>query len=923
MSVTDVLLDILVVLLVAKLAAEVAERLKIPAVVGEIVAGILIGPSVLGLVEGSEVLAVLAEIGVILLLLDVGFEMDLRELAAVGRASLAVAVIGVAVPFAGGWVVSEALGMTGNEAMFVGAALTATSVGITARVFGDLRALTMVEARTVLGAAVADDVMGLVILTVVVRLASEGTVDVLSVLWILMVAVGFLVATTLAGVRIVPGLFGRLARASRSSGTLVAVALAFTLAVAELASAAQLAPIVGAFVAGLALARSPVADRIRRELTPVGHLFIPVFFLQIGIEANVREFAHPAVLGMAGALLLVALAGKLASAAGMFGSPGNRLLVGIGMIPRGEVGLIFATLGLRSQVFGQDVYGALLLVVLATTLMTPPLLRAQLLRVRQAPVAAAPPTPGRPEGGWLGVADRTVELAAEPPLGLALPIALDAAALAGQHRPGPRLLDWLGRLPDQPLRWDRAARDRLFELLRTGGPRSWRFLAITGVLERALPELGRALAGHAEVAFELDPTGALRWPTLARLREQRDLDDVDHPEWLLLAAVVLDAGHGDEDAVAVARQVVKRLDLGAAAEQAIAGLVSDARLLRAAARRLDGLSEEAVLQLAVHLRSAEQARRLLALTLAREDLEPAEARRLAQLHDLVQAALRHPELTGRGAANLVEQRRAAATRLAEGTAAKERILAAPRAYLLATAPEDAARHAALCEPPPGAGEVRVQVLDGPAAHTWRVDIVARDRVGLLAAETSALAQAGADVAEATIATWGDRCALASFVVTPAAPDPAALEAELCAQLRRPPAAIAVDDATIDFDGEASPWHTVARVRAPDRPGLLHAITSAFSVAGVSVHSARVATLGGVATDVFELSDRNGQKLASGAEQAVRRNLATGVTPGRRRFGPWAPRRDRRRAAAAFRQGNGSATDTEPKQSDDRPEISAS
>src|SRR4051812_40796234 len=148
MSVTKVLLDILIVLLAAKLAAELAERVKLPAVVGEILAGIAIGPSALGLVHGDEVLRVLGELGVILLLLEVGMEMDLQELGAVGRASLSVATVGVIVPFAMGFGAGKGLGMSGNEALFVGAALTATSVGITARVFGDLRALATIEART-------------------------------------------------------------------------------------------------------------------------------------------------------------------------------------------------------------------------------------------------------------------------------------------------------------------------------------------------------------------------------------------------------------------------------------------------------------------------------------------------------------------------------------------------------------------------------------------------------------------------------------------------------------------------------------------------------------------------------------------------------------------------------------------------------
>src|SRR2546422_1737346 len=361
MSVTKVLLDILVVLFVAKLAAEAAERARLPAVVGEILAGILIGPSALGLVGPDEVLRTLAELGVILLLFDVGLEMDLAELAAVGRASLMVATVGVVVPFAAGFGTAAALGMDGPEALFVGAALTATSVGITARVFGDLRALGTVEARTVLGAAVADDVMGLVILTVVVRIATHGQVSLRRVGDVVALAVGFLVLTTAVGVRIAPPLFSFLARVSRSSGTLVALALAFALAFAEMANGARLAPIVGAFVAGVCLGRSSAAERVRRELTPVGHLFIPVFFLQVGIDAELRQFAHAKVLGLAGALLVVAVVGKLVSAAGLGRSPGDRMLVGIGMIPRGEVGLIFASLGLHEHAYGDDAYGALLL----------------------------------------------------------------------------------------------------------------------------------------------------------------------------------------------------------------------------------------------------------------------------------------------------------------------------------------------------------------------------------------------------------------------------------------------------------------------------------------------------------------------------------------------------------------------------------
>src|SRR4051794_41114733 len=314
MNVSSVLFDILVVLIAAKLAAEVAERIGVPPVVGEILAGIAIGPSMLGLVgSADETLRTLGEIGVILLLLEVGLEMNLGELAAVGRASLLVATVGVISPMLLGFGAMELIGTDFKTSLFVAAALTATSVGITARVFGDLRALATTEARIVLGAAVADDVMGLVVLTVVVRLVTEGSVSVLSVTGIVLVAVAFLVIGTVAGLRLAPPLFAMVERLSRSTGTLVALGLAFTLGFAEIADAAKLAPIVGAFVAGLALARSDQSERIRRELAPVGHLFIPVFFLQIGIDADVGSFVNGSVLRDAGVLLVVAVVGKLLS----------------------------------------------------------------------------------------------------------------------------------------------------------------------------------------------------------------------------------------------------------------------------------------------------------------------------------------------------------------------------------------------------------------------------------------------------------------------------------------------------------------------------------------------------------------------------------------------------------------------------------
>ena len=884
-----VLLDILLVLLAAKLAAEGAERLGFPAVVAEIVAGVVIGPSALGLVAPSEVLHVLGELGVILLLLEVGMHMDLGELGAVGRASLGVAVCGVAVPFALGAAAASLWGFDANTAVFVGAALTATSVGITARVFGDLRALASVEARTVLGAAVADDVLGLVMLTVVVRVVTGDGVTPVSVGAIVFVAVGFLVVTSVAGAKLARPFFRTVHRGARSAGTLVAVALAFALLFAELASLAKLAPIVGAFVAGLCIARSVQADRIRRELAPVGHLFIPVFFLQIGIATDVTQFARPAVLGLAGVLLATAIVGKMASAAGMLGAPGDRLVIGLGMLPRGEVGLIFAGIGLREGVLGEDLYAALLLVVLATTLMSPPLLRWR-MGALQARRPGASQVHTEPSGGWFVVGDGVVDLAADPPGHQALHVILRAARLAAHARPGARLLDWSAALPTGPLRWDDAATTELFDVLRDGNTRSWRLLETAGVLERALPELAEAFDRRRSDPFELDPTQAFRWELVDRLHELLLTDgaaaavhaQLERPELLLLAALIADAA-GDEGVVPTARRLVKRLDLGAAAEQEVALLVGETALLRAAAARTDGLAETSVVQLAAHLATPERARALYLLTLAVEGLSELDRSRIDELHGLVQQVLNDPRLTGREARNLVEGRRAMAAGCTTDRGVAERVSTAPDAFVLAQDGASLARRAGLLEPLPAAGTLRVDVT--PADEGWWVDVATRDRPGLLAGITGGLARADLDVAEASVATWGDGAALEAFrVLAATAPQPADLRRVLSAALADPSPSAPVHGADVDFDDDGSPWYTVCSIRADDGPGLLCAFASAFAAANVDVHSARVSTAAGWVADVFELTDRRGGKLDDATKAAVRAAIASGVRTVPRRLG---------------------------------------
>lgn len=868
------LLDLLVLLVAAKLAAEAAERVKIPAVLAEIVAGIILGPSLLGWIGHGEVLVFLAELGVILLLLEVGLGMDLRELSAVGKASVLVAVAGVALPFAGGFGVATLLGQSLNPAIFVGAALTATSVGITARVFGDLRALATVEARTVLGAAVADDVLGLVILTVVVRIVQTGSVSFGAVFAVIALAVAFLVVASAAGLRFGPALFTLVDRRARSAGALVAAALIFTLLFAEVALLAHLAPIIGAFVAGLSLARTRQAERIRRDLRPLGHILVPVFFVSIGVDVDVAKLLDPSVLWLATGLLLVAVVGKIAAATVALGTPGDRWLIGLGMLPRGEVGLIFAGIGLREGVLGADLYAALLIVVLATTLATPPLLRWRLQRVlaerRNAPGQAMP------AGGWFVVDHETVELRGRRPSPeLAVVLALEVALLVAEdRRPGPALLDWFAALGrDEELKWDRPARLAFFAVLRGGNARSWRFLETTGMLDRVLPELTETMRRRREDASELDPVQVLRWSTLeevSALLGSGRFPDLEQPEWLLLAALVLDVAGEHEPPVQAARQIVRRLRLGVAAEQEVELLLEDHGLLRAAATRGDGLEAKRVMPLAVHLKRAERVRALHLLTIASEDLESWVRDRLDVLAGRLLAVLALPM-------DRVEHLRSEAMERAGNPMVRDRINHAPRGWLLANTPEVLVRQADLLEPLPIGNHVKVAV-DG----LHRIEVAGRDRPGFLAAVAAVLDETGLGVRSAITATWPDAGVIMALEVDGRAIDSADLANRIEMSGRMLHSTAPVPDAVVAFDDGGSPWHTIVDVDAADQPGLLHALAGACEAVGVSIMAASITTEASRACDRFEVVNRRGGKLTSSEQQALCDRLALGTTPGRRR-----------------------------------------
>lgn len=410
--IASVILALAILLAVAKLGAELAIRLGQPPVLGELLAGVVLGNLALlgipggGVLGGDPTIDHLAELGVLLLMFEIGLELDIRDMLRVGGSALLVAVVGVCVPFALGWGVAAWL-MPGTSTyvhIFVGAALTATSVGITGRVLRDLGSAHSAEARIILGAAVIDDVLSLVVLAVVAGTlgAIERGADALSPLAIagvLIKAVGFLGAALVIGQLAAPRLMAAAAR-MRSDGTLLALGLVFCFVIAWVAALVGLAPLVGAFAAGLVLERvhyRDFVDRGEHELEELVHPIVqfttPVFFVVMGMQVDLRVFGDPAMIGLAAALIVVACAGKLAGAIGVRARGVDRLTVGIGMVPRGEVGLIFVGFGQSLAIGGvpviaHEALSAIVVMVIVTTLVTPPALRWSLRRHERAVAGA-------------------------------------------------------------------------------------------------------------------------------------------------------------------------------------------------------------------------------------------------------------------------------------------------------------------------------------------------------------------------------------------------------------------------------------------------------------------------------------------------------------------------------------------------------
>ncbi len=424
-SFQSTLLALVVILTGAKLGGDLAQRAGQPAVLGELVAGVVLGNlhvlgiEALGFIAHDPMIDVLAQLGAVVLLFEVGLESTVAQMAKVGLPATAVALLGVIAPMLLGWGVGAWLLPEHSlyVHLFLGAALSATSVGITARVLQDLGQSQTPEARIILGAAVIDDVLGLVLLAAVsglIHAADQGVaVTIGPLLWIVAKAVLFLFGALALGRTVMPRLYQRAARL-RGDGILLGVSLAFAFLLAWAAGAAGLAPIVGAFAAGLVLegamfepfARKGETHELEELIRPVGQLLAPVFFVVMGFRVDLAAFADPSVLGLAGALTVAAVLGKQACMLGT--GPGvRRFAVGVGMIPRGEVGLIFANIGLGLKIKGESVidpstFTAVVIMVIVTTLVTPPVLTWAMREPRDSGAGGFPPPatpPGTPVGG--------------------------------------------------------------------------------------------------------------------------------------------------------------------------------------------------------------------------------------------------------------------------------------------------------------------------------------------------------------------------------------------------------------------------------------------------------------------------------------------------------------------------------------------
>ena len=380
----QLLLVLAAVLLTTRALSALAEKFRQPAILGELVGGVLLGASALGILDpGEPAIRTLAQLGLLILLFEIGLATDLRALGKVGGTAAVIAVAGVVLPFAFGYAALIAMGIDRFPAIVCAATLTATSIGISTRVLAELGFLPTREGRVVLGAAVLDAIIGLVILSVIGLFAAGAIVTAMGIIRASALAFGFVVVALLVGSLVVPPLF-RAAKQLRSPTTIAVMGLVFAFALAALAGLLGSAIIVGAFVAGVLLNRIPQRDEVLGFAAPIGSFLTPIFFASVGASVDLRALVEPRTILITVVLLAAGVAGKLIAAYIPVWFKGNKALIGAAMLPRGEVELIVAQTGLAIGALDASLFGAITLMVLLTTLLSPPLIQAVARRDRRA-----------------------------------------------------------------------------------------------------------------------------------------------------------------------------------------------------------------------------------------------------------------------------------------------------------------------------------------------------------------------------------------------------------------------------------------------------------------------------------------------------------------------------------------------------------
>jgi len=379
-------LYLLIILLTARIFAELAVRLKAPSVIGELLAGVVLGPSLLGWLEPAQAIKLMAEIGIILLLFEVGLETDLKRLARTGAKSAVVAVTGFVLPLVLGFSLSYwGFGLSLLVSLFVGGTLTATSIGITVRVLSDLKRQQACEGQIVLGAAVLDDVLGVVLLALLFEFSTGGGISFINAGKVLVFVATFFLLAPLAA-KLMSLMVKRADAVSSIPGLIPTTIVSLVLFFAWLAYVIGAPELLGGFAAGLALSRRfflpfgaavhadpDFASRIKQQMQPIIQLFTPIFFVYVGLSLNFRDidWGSSFIWAFSLSLFVAALLGKLLGAFFIRESWPTRWMVGMAMMPRGEVGLIFVELGRASGIFGNEIYAGVVMVIALTTLLPP------------------------------------------------------------------------------------------------------------------------------------------------------------------------------------------------------------------------------------------------------------------------------------------------------------------------------------------------------------------------------------------------------------------------------------------------------------------------------------------------------------------------------------------------------------------------